>query len=177
MGHRLPESRQRMMIAARKYLKGNEILNGTTIAIWRVPVMYRLLDRIPDSPKHSRHPARATANEAALKRDEPAGKSAVGTVDITTVHATIGRPVASAGRQKPLRMEWLLCVFGNSEWQMRKMFRSVDLPAGVVGCSIRFAYQAADAGHPEGAEQARRRARKLRRQVQTLPGCRRRKLP
>ena len=36
------------------------------------------------------------------------------------------------------------------------MFHCMHLPAGVVGCSIRFAYQAADAGHPKGAEQARR---------------------
>jgi hypothetical protein len=36
--------------------------------------MYRLLDLNPVSPENSRYPARATANEAALKRDEPAGE-------------------------------------------------------------------------------------------------------
>jgi hypothetical protein len=36
--------------------------------------MYRLLEETPASPKNSRHPARATANEAALKREKPAGE-------------------------------------------------------------------------------------------------------
>jgi hypothetical protein len=47
---------------------------GDSIAIKRVPVMYRLLERSPASPDNSRHPARETANVAALKRDEPVGK-------------------------------------------------------------------------------------------------------
>jgi hypothetical protein len=37
--------------------------------------MYRLLGETPGSHKNSRHPARATANEAALKRDKPAGEA------------------------------------------------------------------------------------------------------
>jgi len=61
--------------------------------------MYRLLERCPASPENSRNPARATANEAALKRDEPAGKTAVGTVSKATVHKRFGRPVTSAGQQ------------------------------------------------------------------------------
>ena len=36
--------------------------------------MYRLLERSPASPENSRRPTRATAKEAALKRDEPVGK-------------------------------------------------------------------------------------------------------
>jgi len=39
----------------------------------------------------------------------------------------------------------------------------VHLPAVPVHCSIRLAYQAADASHPRRVEQARRRARKFRR--------------
>ena len=74
--------------------------------------MYRLLEKIPDSPNHSRPPARATANEAALKRDEPAGKSAVGAMETTTAHTIFGRPVTSAGHQTPLRKEWRLFVLG-----------------------------------------------------------------
>jgi hypothetical protein len=35
--------------------------------------MNRLLERSPASPKKSRHPARATANEAALKRETGRG--------------------------------------------------------------------------------------------------------
>jgi hypothetical protein len=38
-----------------------------------------------------------------------------------------------------------------------------NLPAAPVHCSIRLAYQAADASHPRRVEQARRRARKFRR--------------
>lgn len=47
-------------------------LNGTLIAIWKVPVMYRQLEESGE-PTKSRHPARATANEAALKRERPVG--------------------------------------------------------------------------------------------------------
>jgi hypothetical protein len=43
------------------------------IAIRRVPVMIRLLERSPASPRTKQNPARATANEAALKREQPAG--------------------------------------------------------------------------------------------------------
>jgi hypothetical protein len=106
----LPESRQSPRIAACKLLKRSLIENGPEIAIKRVPVMYRLLEKFPDSPKNSRPPARATANEAALKRDEPVGKSAVGAVETTTVHTIFGRPVTSAGHQTPLRKEWRLFV-------------------------------------------------------------------
>jgi hypothetical protein len=108
----LPESRQSPNVIACKLLKGSLIENGPVIAIKRVPVMYRLLEKIPDSPNHSRFPARATANEATLKRDEPAGKPAVGAVETTTVHTIFGRPVTSAGHQTPLLSEWRLCVFG-----------------------------------------------------------------
>ena len=34
-----------------KLLKYIEHTNGTSIAIWRVPVMYRLLESIPASPR------------------------------------------------------------------------------------------------------------------------------
>jgi hypothetical protein len=39
-----------------------------------------------DQPKEEQTPARATANEAALKRDYRSGMSVVGTVEITTGH-------------------------------------------------------------------------------------------
>ena len=61
--------------------------------------MYRLLEKSPASPKNSRPPARATANEAALKRDEPAREPVAGTAETTTVHNVFGRPVTSAGQQ------------------------------------------------------------------------------
>jgi hypothetical protein len=109
----LPESRQSSDVPVCKLLKGGLIENGPAIALKRVPVMYRLLEEIPDSPKNSRLPARATANEAALKRDDPAGKSVVGTVETTIVHTIFGRPVTSAGHQTPLLSEWRLYVLGN----------------------------------------------------------------
>jgi hypothetical protein len=40
--------------------------NGFQIASSKVPVMYRLLEISPASPKNSRHPARASAYKAAL---------------------------------------------------------------------------------------------------------------
>jgi hypothetical protein len=52
-----------------------------------------------------------------------------------------------------------------------------NLPAGALRCSIRVAYQAADASHPMRVEQARRRARKFRRTVHPLSDCTRRRLP
>jgi hypothetical protein len=52
----------------RKLLKRGISLNGASIAISRVPVMYRLLGRSPVSPKNNRRPARASAIEAALKK-------------------------------------------------------------------------------------------------------------
>jgi hypothetical protein len=58
--------------------------------------MYRLLGKNPASPKNSMRPARATTNEAALKRDKPAGELVAGTVETATVHTVFGRPVTSA---------------------------------------------------------------------------------
>jgi hypothetical protein len=51
-----------------KLLKTESGLNGALIATVRAPVMYRLLDTSPASPENDRHPARASASEAALKK-------------------------------------------------------------------------------------------------------------
>jgi hypothetical protein len=118
--------------------------------------MYRLPDKSPDSPKNSRRPARATANEAGNRP----GQSAVGTVETTTVHSRFGRPVTGAGQQNATPFWSGVLAFGGNLGQRKaillKMWRPAHLQAGVDGCSIRFAYQAADAGHPRGEEQARR---------------------
>jgi hypothetical protein len=67
--------------------------------------MYRELESNLASPKNSRHPARATANEAALKmRDYRPGKSAAGTVRTNTVRKLLGRPVASTGDQNATQL-------------------------------------------------------------------------
>jgi len=50
------------------------------------------------------------------------------------------------------------------------------LPAASLRCNIELAYQAADASHPNGEEQARRRARKLRQGIHSIAGCRQRSL-
>jgi hypothetical protein len=55
-----------------------------------VPVMYRLLERIPASPKNSRTRQEPTAKVAAPQKGKPAGKPAAGAVDITTVLDCLG---------------------------------------------------------------------------------------
>jgi hypothetical protein len=67
-------------------MKANKHENGTSIAISRVPVMYRLLDKFRPARKNSRLPARAAANEAA---DQP-GEPVKGAVEITTAHNLLG---------------------------------------------------------------------------------------
>jgi hypothetical protein len=65
--------------------------------------------------------------------------------------------VTSAGQRNatPIGVAFL-CVFrsnlGSKRLGSAEMCRrpKVHLPAGVDGCSIRFAYQAADASHPKG---------------------------
>jgi hypothetical protein len=60
--------------------------------------------------------------------------------------------VTSAGQQNatPRGVAFVRCgKFPGGEVEiLSAMYLKVDLPAEVVGCSIRFAYQAADAGHP-----------------------------
>jgi|SRR5208283_4586120 len=51
------------------------------------------------------------------------------------------------------------------------------LPDTGLRCTIRLAYQAADASHPTPGERARRQARNLRRAVHFIAVCKWRKLP
>jgi hypothetical protein len=72
----------------------------------------------------------------------------------------------------PLFAEWRLVRLRENQGRGRNSpcnVPGVHLPAGLDGCSIRFAYQAADAGHPRGAEQARRMQGNFAGQLQTLP--------
>jgi len=125
--------------------------------------MYRLLGRTPASPKKSRRPARATANEAALKRDEPAREPVAGTAETTTVHTVFGRPVTSAGQRNAAPFGAAFCAFGGIVRFSSRFFSETatvgrrlwtagyperNLPAWSLRCSIGVAYQAADAGHP-----------------------------
>jgi hypothetical protein len=84
--------------------------------------------------------------------------------------------VTSAGQRNATLRSGVSCVRGHRlrKWQSSasglhpKEYRYHpigDLPAGVVGCSIRLAYQAADVSHPNRAERARHRARKFRQTV------------
>ena len=100
----------------------------------------------------------------------------------------LGRPVTSAGQRNaaPIGVafsasgaEWGLCL---PRWSpipglARAGRRKLHLPAGLLRCNIGLAYQAADAGHPKRAEQARRRTRKFLRAVYFIAGCKRRELP
>ena len=137
-----------------KSLKTLKTSNGMRIANRKVPVMNRLLGRRPASPKKSRHPARATANEAALKRGRTGrGKSEVGTVKIATVHKQFGRPVPKQYSETPLLWSGVLCIwgiFGESGRLSIPGNTKVHLPAGALRCSIKLAYEAADASHPNG---------------------------
>lgn len=67
-------------------MKTNVIENGTLIAILRVPVMYRLLERFRPARKNSRRSARAAANEAVDRPGEPVK----GAVEITIAHHLLG---------------------------------------------------------------------------------------
>jgi hypothetical protein len=81
----------------------------------------------------------------------------------------------------PLHCGVASCAFragsGSRNETPREMCHSVHLPAGLDGCSIRFAYQAADAGHPKGAEQARREQGNFADSFKPYQGRRRRMLP
>jgi hypothetical protein len=88
----------------------------------------------------------------------------------------LGRPVTSAGHRNatPLGVAFRASahLLGLQPDKIR-MFRScirtkLNLPVFTLGCSIRLAYQAADASHPNRAERARRRARKFRRIVDSF---------
>jgi len=64
-----------------------------------------------------------------------------------------------------LRSPWLLTFrfpLPQLQWHLStpKFLKLLDLPDSQVRCTIRVAYQAADASHPKREEQARREARK-----------------
>lgn len=60
--------------------------NGTAIAIRRVPVMYRLLEKSRPARKNSRHSARAATKVVANRLREPVA----GAVEITIAHNLLG---------------------------------------------------------------------------------------
>jgi hypothetical protein len=81
------------------------------------------------------------------------GSKLRGEVEITTAHVNFGRPVISAvQRNATLRggvsalAEDFLAGWKISTPQLLK----AHLPAGPLPCTIRLAYQAADASHPKG---------------------------
>jgi len=59
----LPEFRKIVLGAGRKQLKTSRFKNGIQIAIWKVPVIIRLLDNTSERPGKSRDPARASAKK------------------------------------------------------------------------------------------------------------------
>jgi hypothetical protein len=75
--------------------------------------------------------------------------------------------VTSAGQQNATPFGVAFCssraISRRRSQNTQNASRKGPLPAGALACSIRLAYQAADASHPKRAERARRRARTFRR--------------
>ena len=61
--------------------------------------MYRLLERIPASPKKSRTRQEPPPKKRPRKGETGRNEPAEGAVDITTVLTRFGRPVTSAGQR------------------------------------------------------------------------------
>jgi hypothetical protein len=100
---RLPEYRQLSRLKLLMSLKTHQLLNGTPIAYSSVPVIVAAAGEIFGKPNKSRRPARATAHEAALKREEPAGKVCGRNGELSIVHIALVRPVTCAvKRNAPL---------------------------------------------------------------------------
>ena len=150
----------------------------------KVPVMYRLLETFLTAQRKSRHPARAFAKAATLKRDRPAGKICKRNEGFKPSSTQFGRPVTRAGQRNATPQGWRFLRLGSvpgpsgSSWSRNRRFvPTVDLPERGVRDSIGVAYQAADASHPNRAAQARRYARNLHRAHQVKAVCGRRRLP
>ena len=135
--------------------------------------MYRLLESIPASPVNSRIRQEPTAKEADPQKGRPAGKTCRRRGGNNHRPQPFGRPVTSAGQRNATPVGVAFRSFGaelfcRSNGNAGAVTGNRHLPAGTLLCSIRLAYQAADASHPKRAERARRRARKLRRNVYSL---------
>jgi hypothetical protein len=74
--------------------------------------MYRLLEKIPASPKHSRIRQEPPPTKRSLKRGNRPEEPAEGAVDITTVLIRFGRPVTSAGQRNATLMRVAFRVSG-----------------------------------------------------------------
>ena len=70
----LPESRQVPSRHVDNSLKSIKVKNGTPIAIYMAPVMYRSAGRMSSGPEQQRAPGRNNRQRAALEREKPAGK-------------------------------------------------------------------------------------------------------
>ena len=73
-----------------KLMKIMKKRNGPPIAIVRMPVMYRLLENIPASPKNSRIRQETPPTKRPLKRGYRLEKPVEGAVDITAVLIYLG---------------------------------------------------------------------------------------
>ena len=123
------------------------------------PVMYRPLAGCPADQSNSGHPARITANERPSK-----GKNQPGSLNRSG--GDNHRPFAweasdQCGNKTPPRLEWRFLRLGQVFPRGELSVGSPGYPAGYIPaptvhlpqvnlrCSIRVAYQAADAGHPD----------------------------
>jgi hypothetical protein len=75
--------------------------------------MYRLLEKIPASPKHSRIRQEPPPTKRSLKRGNRPEEPAEGAVDITTVLIRFGRPVTSAGQRNATLGSGVSCIWSH----------------------------------------------------------------
>ncbi len=136
-----------------------KVRNGTPIATCIAPVMYRPLAGCPADHSSSGCPAGRTTNKWPSK-----GKNQPGSLNRSG--GNNHRPCAweasdKCGSETPLRIEWrflrLAQIFHRGELSAGSPrpaagnipAPNVHLPQVNLRCSIRVAYQAADAGHPD----------------------------
>ena len=72
--------------------------------------MYRLLEKIPASPKNSRTRQEPPPKQRPLKWGNRPGGPAEGAADRTAVLTQLGRPVTSAGQQNATPQGVAFCV-------------------------------------------------------------------
>ena len=102
-------------------------------------------------PKEEQAPSKSNRQRSGPQKGIPAGEPVVGTVETKTVHKIFWE--ASGQRRTARRRSYgaASCAWGRNRlcWPLTLcVYPQPGLPAGLLRCSIKLAYQAADAGHP-----------------------------
>ena len=121
-------------------------------------MMFRLLGRFLPAQRRGDTRQEQPPMQRPSKGNCQPGKSHPGTVAQTTGHIVWGASDQQGDSETPLSLEWRFlhgkvstscaCVGGQGAG-IQERWRG-HLPAASVPCSIRLAYQAADACHPRG---------------------------